>query len=44
MIVLRDIYPIAWLIRLGIVTPVMCGMLLLVYLKKLEKNTELMLG
>lgn len=44
MIVLRDIYPLAWLIRLGIVTPVMCGILLLVYLRKLERFTEPMIG
>lgn len=44
MIVLRDIYPLAWLIRLGIVTPVMCMMLLIVYLQKLKRYTEQMIG
>ena len=44
MIVLRDIYTVAWFIRLAMVTPLMFIIFLLIYLRKLERLTDPMIG
>jgi diguanylate cyclase (GGDEF)-like protein len=44
MIVLRDIYQTAWLIRLGIVTPLMISFLLMIYFRKCVRMTEALIG
>lgn len=44
MIVLKDIYRVAWFIRLAIVPPVMAIILLLFYLRKCARLTEAFIG
>lgn len=44
MIVLQDIYPTAWLIRLAVVTPIMVTIMLLIYLRKCVRITEALIG